>query len=66
MGKKNSKLGTLKVFEAFQDIKVTKHLFYVLFELMLFTICPEVVSEKVRHRAMVLKNMQPISPDTNQ
>lgn len=53
------------MFEAFQDIRVTKHLFYVLFELILFTICPEVMSEEVKQRAMVLmnmKNMQPISP----
>ena len=43
------------------------HLFFlqVLFELILFTICPEVMSEEVKQRAMVLmnmKNMQPISP----
>ncbi|CAH3198059.1 unnamed protein product, partial [Porites evermanni] len=48
VGKKNSKVGAQKVFEAFQDIRVTKHLFYVLFELILFTLCPEVVSEEVK------------------
>lgn len=56
VGKRNSKLGTIKVFEAFQDIRVTKHLFYVLFELIVFTLCPEVVSDEVKQRAKLLQN----------
>ncbi|EDO37987.1 predicted protein, partial [Nematostella vectensis] len=44
VGKKNSRLGTIKVFEAFQDVRVNKHLFYVLLEMCIFTICPEVKS----------------------
>ncbi|KAJ7377095.1 sorting nexin 25 [Desmophyllum pertusum] len=65
VGKKNSKLGTLKVFEAFQDIRVTKHLFYVLFELILSTICPEVISEEVKQRARIMKNTQAAFPVSN-
>ncbi|KAL9971473.1 hypothetical protein ACROYT_G017639 [Oculina patagonica] len=62
VGKKNSKLGTLKVFEAFQDIRVTKHLFYVLFELILSTLCPEVITDEVKLKAKIMKNTQEALP----
>lgn len=65
VGKKNSKLGTIKVFEAFQDIRVTKHLFYVIFELILFTLCPEVVSEEIQQRARTVQNAQSAFPTVN-
>ncbi|XP_032234354.2 sorting nexin-25 [Nematostella vectensis] len=55
VGKKNSRLGTIKVFEAFQDVRVNKHLFYVLLEMCIFTICPEVKSEKVLERVKELR-----------
>ncbi|XP_074620762.1 sorting nexin-25-like isoform X1 [Acropora palmata] len=56
VGKRNSKLGTIKVFEALQDIRVTKHLFYVLFELIILTLCPEVMSDEVRQKAKLMQS----------
>ncbi|XP_077984333.1 sorting nexin-25-like [Glandiceps talaboti] len=47
LGKKNSKLGTIKVFNAFQDVRTNKHLFYVLFELVLLELCPELKDPKI-------------------
>jgi len=47
VGKKNSKLGFIKIFEGFQDIKTNKHIFYILLELIIITLCPEIKSDEV-------------------
>ncbi|XP_022086183.1 sorting nexin-25-like isoform X2 [Acanthaster planci] len=41
LGKTNSRLGAIKVFEAFQDTRTNKHLLYNLIELLLIEVCPE-------------------------
>ncbi|XP_041485522.1 sorting nexin-25-like isoform X1 [Lytechinus variegatus] len=41
LGKHNSRLGAIKIFEALQDTRTTKHIFYNLLELALLEICPE-------------------------
>ncbi|CAB4026229.1 sorting nexin-25-like, partial [Paramuricea clavata] len=45
VGKRNCKLGIIKMFEAFQDIRTNKHLAYLIFELCIFTIFPEIRAE---------------------
>ncbi|XP_065058443.1 sorting nexin-25-like [Rhopilema esculentum] len=47
VGKRNSKLGFIKIFEGFQDIKTNKHIFYVLLELIIITLCPEIKSDEI-------------------
>nr|XP_006816541.1 PREDICTED: sorting nexin-25-like [Saccoglossus kowalevskii] len=47
LGKRNSKLGAIKIFNAFQDVRTNKHLFYVLFELVLLEVCPELKDPKL-------------------
>ncbi|XP_057312986.1 sorting nexin-25-like [Hydractinia symbiolongicarpus] len=47
VGKRNGKLGFMKLFEAIQDLQTNKHLFYVMLELIIVTICPEVKSKEV-------------------
>ena len=50
VGKRNSKLGFRKVFEAFQDFRTNKHIFYILLERIIITTCPEIKSQKVLQR----------------
>ncbi|XP_065670461.1 sorting nexin-25 isoform X2 [Hydra vulgaris] len=47
VGKRNSRLGFLKLFEAFQDFRSNKHLFYMVLELIIVTICPEIKNDDV-------------------
>ncbi|KAK3599208.1 hypothetical protein CHS0354_012814 [Potamilus streckersoni] len=41
VGDDNAKRGAIKMFEVFQDVRLNKHLFYVLLELLLFELFPE-------------------------
>ncbi|XP_071480255.1 sorting nexin-25-like [Diadema antillarum] len=41
LGKGNSRLGAIKIFEALQDVRTNKHIFYNLLELALLELCPE-------------------------
>ncbi|XP_033110203.1 sorting nexin-25-like isoform X2 [Anneissia japonica] len=47
VGGQNSRLGFAKIFEAFQDELTNKHLFYVLFEMVLLELCPELRDPKL-------------------
>ncbi|XP_038063088.1 sorting nexin-25-like [Patiria miniata] len=47
LGKTNSRLGAIKVFEAFQDTRTNKHLLYNLIELVLIEVCPELKDPKL-------------------
>ncbi|XP_070553857.1 sorting nexin-25-like [Ptychodera flava] len=47
VGKRNSRLGAIKIFNAFQDVRTNKHLFYVFFELVLLELCPELKDPKL-------------------
>ncbi|XP_064621309.1 sorting nexin-25-like isoform X2 [Lineus longissimus] len=42
IGEKNAKQGAIKMFESLQDVRLNKHLFYVILEVLLLEICPEV------------------------
>ncbi|XP_072040154.1 sorting nexin-25-like [Amphiura filiformis] len=50
LGKRNSKLGARKVFEAIQDKTANKHLFYNLMEIALLELCPELKDPKLLAR----------------
>ncbi|XP_033743124.1 sorting nexin-25-like [Pecten maximus] len=41
LGENNARRGSIKVFEVLQDTRLNKHLFYILLELVLMEICPE-------------------------
>ncbi|CAH1778459.1 unnamed protein product [Owenia fusiformis] len=41
VGEDNSVRGTVKIFEVFQDVRRNKQLFYVILELYLLELCPE-------------------------
>jgi len=47
VGKRNSRLGFMKMFEVVQDFRTNKHLFYMLLELIILTTCPEIKSKEV-------------------
>ncbi|KAL3879426.1 hypothetical protein ACJMK2_031724 [Sinanodonta woodiana] len=44
VGDDNAKRGAIKMFEVFQDVRLNKHLFYVLLELLLFELFPQLKS----------------------
>lgn len=41
LGENNARRGSIKVFEVLQDTRLNKHLFYILLEVVLMEICPE-------------------------
>ncbi|KAJ8027988.1 Sorting nexin-25 [Holothuria leucospilota] len=47
LGKKNSRLGALKIFDAFQDSRTNKHIFYNVVEVLLIHLCPELRDPKL-------------------
>ncbi|XP_030836728.1 sorting nexin-25 [Strongylocentrotus purpuratus] len=47
LGKRNSRLGAIKIFDALQDTRTTKHIFYNVLELALLEICPELKDPKL-------------------
>ena len=51
VGRRNSNVGYLKLFEAAQDMRTNKHFFYVFLELVVTTVCPEIKSREVFEKA---------------
>ncbi|XP_071951023.1 sorting nexin-25-like isoform X2 [Antedon mediterranea] len=47
VGGQNSRVGFAKIFDAFQEEVTNKHLFYVLFEMVLLELCPELKDPKL-------------------
>ncbi|KAL7981909.1 hypothetical protein Chor_000966 [Crotalus horridus] len=41
VGQQNARHGVIKVFNALQETKANKHLLYVLLEMLLLELCPE-------------------------
>ena len=54
VGRRNSDVGFLKLFEAAQDMRTNKHFFYVFLELVVLTLCPEIKSREVLEKADLL------------
>ncbi|XP_067663522.1 sorting nexin-25-like isoform X1 [Haliotis asinina] len=48
VGEDNARRGTIKMFEALQDVRLNKQLFYNIVEVFMMELCPEV--EKIRSR----------------
>jgi sorting nexin-25 len=63
VGQKNSRRGVLKLFESLQDAKANKHIFYVLFELLLYNLIPEVKSEVRRYQSMQPNQQTPLEEE---
>ncbi|XP_065183820.1 sorting nexin-25-like isoform X1 [Sycon ciliatum] len=51
VGQKNSRIGATKIFEGFQDARANKQLFYIMFELAMFSLFPELKSQNVINSA---------------
>ena len=47
LGQRNCQIGTQKIFEALQDPRANKQLFYALFELLLYAIVPELETVEI-------------------
>ncbi|KAJ4442220.1 hypothetical protein ANN_12086 [Periplaneta americana] len=45
VGQQNARRGAMKVFETLQDARLNKQLFYDLFEVLLFDLCPELKAQ---------------------
>lgn len=46
VGEDNARRGAIKTFEVLQDTRLNKHLLYIIIELLLFELCPELKPEK--------------------
>ncbi|XP_078250039.1 sorting nexin-25 isoform X6 [Pogona vitticeps] len=51
VGQQNARHGVIKVFNALQETKANKHLLYVLLELLLIEMCPELRTDLEQFRA---------------